>query len=103
MVGKRACSARSTRDSTVPSPTPASKIRSAGGVGCKLPSSSEILFATSVFSLQVETKRRYFWRLSKKRKPGGATLVPAKAPIGGFVCAGGSLGREATAVRCSDR
>src|SRR5712671_3079919 len=34
MVGKRACSARITRDKTVPSPTPASKIRSAGGVGC---------------------------------------------------------------------
>src|SRR5216684_4626458 len=46
MVGKRACTARITRDSTVPSPTPASKIRSAGGDGCRLPSSSEIRLAT---------------------------------------------------------
>src|SRR5258705_11246896 len=87
MVGKRACSDRITRDSTVPSPTPASKIRSAGGVGCRLPSSSEILFATSVFSLQVETNSRYFCRLSKNRKPAGA------APGGGagavFVLLGG--------------
>src|SRR5581483_9202693 len=103
MVGKRACSARMTRDSTVPSPTPASKMRSAGGVGCKLPSSSEILFATSVFSLQVETKRRYFWRLSKKRKPGGAALVAAKAPLAGLVGAAGWLGANEASLRCSDR
>src|SRR6202171_6778814 len=89
MVGKRAWTARITRDSTVPSPTPASKMRSAGGAGCRLPSSSEILFPTSVFSLQVETNSRYFWRLSKKRKPAGAMALAAAAPLVGLaVCAG---------------
>src|SRR5215468_899915 len=72
MVGKRACSARITRDSTVPSPTPASNSRSAGGDGCSVDNSSEIRLAISVFSLQVDTNKRYFCRLSKKRKPGGA-------------------------------
>src|SRR5215470_14084037 len=71
MVGKRACSARITRDSTVPSPTPASNSRSAGGDGCRLDNSSEMRLAISVFSLQVDTNSRYFCRLSKKRKPGG--------------------------------
>src|SRR5229473_2157366 len=88
MVGKRACSARITRESTVPSPTPASKIRSAGGVGCRLPSSREIRCATSVFSLQVETNSRYFCRLSKNRKPAGATSAAA-APFSGFPAGGG--------------
>src|SRR5260370_12229318 len=41
MVGNRACSERIASDSTVPSPTPASNSRSAGGAGCRLPSSSE--------------------------------------------------------------
>src|ERR1700742_4988419 len=91
MVGNRACSARITRDSTVPSPTPASKIRSAGGVGCKPPSSREIRLATSVFSLQGETNNRYFCRLSKNRKPAGAISVVATAPLPGFGVAGGLL------------
>ena len=67
-------------DNTVPSPTPASKIRSAGGDGCKLPSSSEIRLATSVFSLQVETNSRYFCRLSKNRKPAGWMSVARRQP-----------------------
>src|SRR5712664_1031239 len=98
MVGKRACSARITRDSTVPSPTPASKIRSAGGVGCRLPSSSEILFATSVFSLQVETNSRYFCRLSKNRKPAGAWSDAAATPFIGLTAADGWLGAVGDAL-----
>src|SRR6201997_5781740 len=81
MVGKRACSERITRDSTVPSPTPASNSLSAGGDGCRLESSSEMRLAISVFSLQVETNSRYFCRLSKKRKPGGAMPVAEVAPV----------------------
>src|SRR4029079_19203544 len=88
MVGKRACTARITLDSTVPSPTPASKMRSAGGAGCRLPSSSEMRLPTSDFSLHVETHSRYFWRLSKKRKPGGATAGAAAAPFDDFATAG---------------
>ena len=42
------------------------------GAGWMLASSSETRLAISVFSLQVETNRRYFCLLSKKRKPGGA-------------------------------
>jgi hypothetical protein len=81
MVGKRACSLRITCDSTVPSPTPASNRRSAGGDGCRFDSSSEMRFAISVFSLQVETNSRYFCRLSKKRKPAGA-MAEALAATG---------------------
>src|SRR6266446_1203918 len=103
MVGKRACSARITRDSTVPSPTPASKTRSAGGVGCRLPSSSEILVATSVFSLQVETNSRYFCRLSKNRKPAGAASVAAAAPLTGRAAGDSLLGADGDAPRYSDR
>src|SRR6266576_242882 len=104
MVGKRACSARITRDKTVPSPTPASKIRSAGGVGCRLPSSSEILFAISVFSLQVETNRRYFCRLSKNRKPAvPASVAAAAAPLTGRAAGDGLLGADGGAPRYSDR
>src|SRR5216684_3943711 len=98
MVGKRACSARITRDSTVPSPTPASKIRSAGGIGCRLPSSSEILFATSVFSLQVETNSRYFCRLSKNRKPAGAASGAAAAPFIGLTAGDDWLAAEGDAL-----
>src|ERR1700691_5333974 len=103
MVGKRAGSARITRDSTVPSPTPASKIRSAGGDCCILPSSRKILFATSVFSLQVDTNRRYFCRLSKNRKPAGATPVAAAAPLTGLFAANSLLGADDDTLRCSDR
>ena len=78
-----------TRDSTVPSPTPASKIRSAGGDGCRLPSSSEIRLAISVFSLQVDTNSRYFCRLSKKRKPGGTISAATGAPLSGLAAADG--------------
>src|SRR5258707_12153853 len=97
MVGKRACSDRITRDSTVPSPTPASKIRRAGGGGCRLASSSEILFATSVFSLQVETNSRYFCRLSKNRKPAGAWSGAATAPFISLTAADGWLRAEGDA------
>src|SRR5579863_5226835 len=103
MVGKRACSARITRDNTVPSPTPASKTRSAGGAGCRLPSSREIRFATSVFSLQVDTNRRYFCLLSKKRNPAGATLVAATAPLPSFLATDGSLVGVDGALPCSAR
>src|SRR5713226_5847458 len=60
--------ARIVRSSTVPSPTPASNRRSAGGRGWMLASSSETRWATTHFSLQVLTNSRYFCRLSKKRK-----------------------------------
>src|ERR1017187_7506839 len=78
MVGKRACIARSARLRTVPSPTPASKTRTAGGRGLILPSSIATRLATTHFSLHVLTKRRYFCRLSKKRKL--ACPLPASAP-----------------------
>src|SRR5215472_7673693 len=70
MVGKRSCMARMTRASTVPSPTPASNTRTAGGRGWMLASSSETRCATTHFSLQVLTNSRYFCRLSKNRKTG---------------------------------
>src|SRR5882757_5329270 len=68
MWGKRPCIARITRASTVPSPTPASNTRSAGGRGCRLDSSSATRSAITRFSLQVWTNSRYRWRFSKKRK-----------------------------------
>src|SRR5215831_20773892 len=68
MAGKRSCIARITRASTVPSPMPASNSRTAGGRGWILTSSCPTRWATTHFSLQVFTNRRYFWRLSKKRK-----------------------------------
>jgi hypothetical protein len=43
---------------------PASKRRSAGGVGRMLRSSSAARLAIADFSLQVLTNARYFWRLS---------------------------------------
>jgi hypothetical protein len=51
-----------------------------------LASSSETLFATSVFSPQVETNRRYFCLLSKNRKPASWTLggEERSAPSIGF-------------------
>src|ERR1700745_536100 len=84
MVGKRSCMARITRTSTLPSPTPASNRRTAGGRGWMLASSSETRWATTHFSLQVLTNSRYFWRLSKKRKIGspvasGAVFVATTA------------------------
>src|SRR3981081_3225704 len=103
MVGKRACSARITRDSTVPSPTPASKIRSAGGGGCRVPSSRENRCATSVFSLQVATKRRDVCRLAKNRKPAGAAAGTA-APFSDSPAGGDSvLGADGDAPRYSDK
>src|ERR1700743_3014103 len=66
-----------TRVSTVPSPTPASKMRTAGGRGWMLASSSATRCATTHFSLQVLTNSRYFWRLSKKRKFFSGFSVPA--------------------------
>ena len=68
MVGKRSCIVRITRASTVPSPTPASNTRTAGGRGCRLASSRPTRLAISHFSEQVFTNSRYFCRLSKKRK-----------------------------------
>ena len=63
-VGNRWCTVRSTRERTVPSPMPASKRWSAGGVGCSLVNSSAQRAAMTAFSLQVVTNARYFWRLS---------------------------------------
>src|SRR6266478_9689708 len=103
MVGKRACNARITRDSTVPSPTPASNSRSAGGDGCNVDNSSEIRLAMSVFSLQVETNSRYFCRLSKNRKPGGAICWLTAEPLAGFAVGCGLLWADGEAVRCSVR
>jgi len=57
-----------TRANTVPSPTPASNTRSAGGRGWMLPSSSATRSAITRFSLQVWTNSRYFCRFSKNRK-----------------------------------
>src|SRR5262249_1654572 len=57
-----------TRASTVPSPTPASNTRTAGGRGWILVSSNATREAISHFSEQVFTNSRYFCRLSKKRK-----------------------------------
>jgi hypothetical protein len=53
-----------TRVSTVPSPIPASNIRSAGGVGRNKVISCAARRAMADFSLQVVMKARYFWRLS---------------------------------------
>src|SRR5512143_2250493 len=95
MVGKRSCILRMTRDSTVPSPTPASNTRTAGGRGCRLASSRPTRLAISHFSEQVFTNSRYFCRLSKKRKlrcgsslawpeaTGGASGVTTGKPFGG--------------------
>src|SRR5690606_10468353 len=68
-----------TRIRTVPSPNPASKTRTAGGVGWMFTSSIATRCATTDFSEQVLTNSWYFCRLSKKRK-----LRPT--------CAGGSCG-----------
>src|SRR5512143_3253923 len=95
MVGKRSCIVRITRASTVPSPTPASNTRTAGGRGWILASSMPTRCAISHFSLQVFTNSRYFCRLSKKRKlrcgsslawpeaTGGASGVTIGKPFGG--------------------
>src|SRR5829696_1173361 len=91
MCGKRSCIARNIRSITVPSPTPASKTRTAGGRGWMLPSSSVTRLAITHFSLQVWTKRRYFCRLSKKRKlrcgsgslAGSAEVAVGEEIIGG--------------------
>src|ERR1700722_18123264 len=90
-----------TRDRTVPSPTPASNMRMAGGAGWMLASSSETRLAISVFSLQVETNRRYFCLLSKNRNPAGGIsdrgsrlVAPIGSAGGGGFCwaaGGGAL------------
>ena len=75
--------ARMTRVSTVPSPTPASKRRRAGGRGLMLASSMATRLATTHFSEQVFTKSRYFCRLSKKRKFSSVLpLEPLEAAAG---------------------
>src|SRR3954469_2652561 len=83
-VGKRRCISRITRASTVPSPMPASNTRTAGGRGWICPSSRPTRRAMTSFSLHVLTKRRYFWRLSKKRKllSGSAFCTAAAAGRG---------------------
>ncbi len=63
-MSKRLCMVRITRVSTVPSPTPASNMRKAGGRGWIDFSSSATRCATTHFSEQVFTNIRYFWRLS---------------------------------------
>src|SRR5579885_1787860 len=99
MVGKRSCIERMTRDSTVPSPTPASNRRTAGGRGWMLPSSSATRWWTTHFSLQVWTNRRYFWRLSKNRKLRSG--VSAACPEGGRAGAGAE-GVEAAGADAPD-
>src|ERR1700679_4213855 len=74
-----------TRDRTVPSPTPASNMRMAGGAGWMLASSSETRLAISVFSLQVETNRRYFCLLSKNRLGHSALNFPALSALFGLL------------------
>ncbi len=64
MVGNSRCVARMTREITVPSPMPASKMRTAGGVGRSSVTSCVARCAIADFSLQVLTNARYFWRLS---------------------------------------
>src|SRR5436190_19964943 len=91
-----------TRASTVPSPMPASNRRTAGGRGWIWPSSSPTRRAMTSFSLQVLTKRRYFWRLSKKRKlvsgsafwAGVAARCGAPAWMSGISSGGASPARE---------
>ena len=87
-MGKRACMARITRVSTVPSPIPASKMRAAGGRGWMLASSSATRSATTDFSLHVLTKSRYFCRLSKKRKLRCGSSPGVAAGAGGCAVAG---------------
>src|SRR5690242_13928269 len=67
-----------TRVSTVPSPTPASKMRTAGGFGWILASSRLTRSAMIHFSPHVFTKSRYFWRLSKNRN---SFSCPASDPF----------------------
>src|SRR4051794_6958449 len=86
--------ARITRSSTVPSPTPASNTRSAGGRGCTLASSMATRLATTHFSLQVLTKSRYFCRLSKKRKLRCGSRAPGGAGAMESVLGGGSGARS---------
>src|SRR3954468_24080340 len=92
--------ARMTRSSTVPSPTPASNRRSAGGRGWMLASSSATRCATTHFSEQVLTNSRYFCRLSKKRKlrcgsgPLPDVAVGEGAMDGDMDITGGALGRD---------
>jgi len=56
------------RDSTVPSPTPASNSRSGGGDGCSVDQFERARLAISVFSLQVETEQQIFLAVVEKRK-----------------------------------
>src|SRR3979409_1506503 len=85
--------ARSTRSCTVPSPTPASNMRSAGGRGWTLASSSPTRLATTHFSLQVLTNSRYFCRLSKKRKLRCGSRSPAGVGPNEAGNSGGPRGR----------
>src|SRR3982751_1886303 len=61
---------------------PASNTRTAGGRGWICPSSRPTRRAITSFSLQVLTKSRYFWRLSKKRKLlSGSAFCTAAAAV----------------------
>src|SRR5690349_6471531 len=61
---------------------PASNTRTAGGRGWIWPSSSPTRRAMTSFSLHVLTKRRYFCRLSKKRKFFSGSAFSRGAPAG---------------------
>src|SRR5262245_55347474 len=88
--------ARSARNSTVPSPTPASKRRTAGGRGWMLASSNPTRLAITHFSLQVLTNGSYFWRLSKKRKLRCGSLGARAAPgAAGASTGAGTIGMGA--------
>jgi hypothetical protein len=63
-VGNSRCTARSSRERTVASPTPASKTRGAGGRGFSWAICSAAFAAMTCFSLHVVMNARYFCRLS---------------------------------------
>src|SRR6185312_17300178 len=90
-----------TRPSTVPSPTPASNSRSAGGRGWMLAISSDTRFATTHFSEQVLTNSRYFCRLSKKRKlrcGSGDPLLDVAVAAAGAGAVIGAVGRGGSGI-----
>ena len=90
-----------TRESTVPSPTPASNTRTAGGRGWMLASSRPTRLAISHFSRQVLTNSRYFCRLSKKRKLrcGSSAVWPEATGGAGGVTAGSAGGGASNSTR----
>ena len=91
--------ARIARSSTVPSPTPASNRRSAGGRGWILASSSPTRLAITHFSLQVLTNSRYFCRLSKKRKLRCGSRWPLMSAGAGESAGAGTAGGRGSRLR----